>query len=344
MRVKTPLKFIETESEFYRMSGELIAIFAVLTFVISNVIFRKTEHEASPIFINFFRTTIGMFTFIIFAILLNVFDKIFLLPFELWIILFISFLFGQVFGDTAYFNAQKDLGATLAMGVSMTFPLFTFILSLIFLNKAFDISLVFSLLFISLGVIIIGKSKTNLNASNHNSLETRNTLKPRNWREMLHSKSLRALGFGLIASLSWAIGLIIIEFATHTIDNLLVLQPGLSSIIGNVIRFPFAAFILTIMVGKEDYSNKKRANRSSFKKSPITWLYLIIAALIGTSLGAYVYTEAARVAGSTVMSLIASASPLFSLPLTYLINKETINRIGFLGVLLTIIGVIIILI
>ncbi len=326
------------------MIGELIAIFAVLTFVLSNVIFRKTEHEASPIFINFFRTTIGTFTFIIFAILLNVFDKIFLLPFELWIILFISFLFGQVFGDTAYFNAQKDLGATLAMGVSMTFPVFTFILSLVFLNKAFDVSLLFSLIFISLGVIIIGKSKSNVKSSNHMLSDAGDKLETRNWRKRLHFKSFRALSFGLIASLGWAIALIIIEFATNEIDTLLVLQPGLSSVLGNVIRFPFAAAILTLMVGKENYSNKKRTNKSSFKKSPMTWLYLVIAALIGTSLGAYVYTEAARVAGSTVMSLIASASPLFSLPLTYLINKETINKIGFLGVILTIIGVIIILI
>jgi drug/metabolite transporter (DMT)-like permease len=326
------------------MTGELIAVFAVLTFVVSNVIFRKTEFEASPIFINFFRTTVGTFTFILFAIFLNVFDKIFLLPFELWIILFISFLFGQVFGDTAYFNAQKDLGATLAMGVSMTFPLFTFILSLVFLNKAFEVSLLFSLICISLGVIIIGKSKMNVKSRDHMVSDAVDKQETQNWREKLHFKSFRALGFGLIASLSWAIALIIIEFATNEIDNLLVLQPGLSSVLGNVIRFPFAAAILTLMVGKENYSYKKRTNKSSFKKSSMTWLYLVIAALIGTSLGAYVYTEAARVAGSTVMSLIASASPLFSLPLTYIINKETINRIGFLGVLLTIIGVIIILI
>jgi len=326
------------------MIGEIIAIFAVLTFVASNVIFRKTEYEATPIFINFFRTIIGTLTFIIFALILNIFDKIFLLPLELWIILFISFLFGQVLGDTAYFNAQKDLGTTLAMGVSMTFPLFTFILSLIFLNKEFDVSLLFSLIFISLGVIIIGKSKSNVNINIDPSYDEIRNSNFKGVDKKIHLKSIRAVVFGLIASLSWAIGLIIIEFATLQIDDLIPLQPGLSSILGNVIRFPFAAAILTLMAGKERYSMKKDMNITSYKRSAATWGYLIIAALIGTSLGAYVYTEAARVAGSTVMSLIASASPLFSLPLTYLINKETINKIGLIGVLLTIIGVVIILI
>lgn len=328
------------------MIGELIAIFAVMTFVISNVLFRKTEDEASPIFINFFRTAIGTITFIIFAFLLNILDKIFLLPFELWIVLFISFLFGQVFGDTAYFNAQKELGTTLALGVSMTFPLFTFLLSMIFLNKEFDITLLFSLLCISMGVIIIGRSKSRVNVIVDPNFEPFNSGREKTLKERLQFSSLRALIFGLIASLSWAIGLIIIEFATLQIDNILSLQEGLSSVLGNVIRFPFATTLLAIMAGRENYSLKKKNNEKIpfFRKSVATWGYLIIAALIGTSLGAYVYTEAARVAGATVMSLIASASPLFSLPLTYLINKEKITKIGFLGVLLTVVGVVLILI
>jgi len=328
------------------MIGELIAIFAVMTFVISNVLFRKTEDEATPVFINFFRTAIGTITFIIFAFLLNIFDKIFLLPFELWIVLFISFLFGQVFGDTAYFNAQKDLGTTLALGVSMTFPLFTFILSMLFLNQEFEISLLLSLICISTGVIIIGKSKSKVSIIEDPSFNSPKPLNRKGSKKKLDFNSIRALIFGLIASLSWAIGLIIIEFATLQIDVILSLQEGLSSVLGNVIRFPFAAAILTLMVGTESYSIKKdkKVNISPWRKSAVTWVYLVIAALIGTSLGAYVYTEAARVAGSTVMALIASASPLFSLPITYMINKEKISKIGFLGVILTVIGVAIIII
>ena len=127
------------------MTGEIIAIFAVLTFVVSNVLFRKTEREASPVFINFFRTAIGTFTFIIIAGVLGIFTYIFLVPWILWIILFLSFLFGQVIGDTAYFKAQKELGTTVTLAISMTFPLFTIILSLIFLNHAFEYKMILSI-------------------------------------------------------------------------------------------------------------------------------------------------------------------------------------------------------
>ena len=320
------------------MAGEIIAILAVLTFVVSNVLFRKTEREASPFFINFFRTAIGMLTFLIIAVVLGLISYIFLLPLSLWLMLFLSFLFGQVIGDTAYFKAQKELGTTIALAVSMTFPLFTVILSLIFLNRTFDYKLFISILLIGVGIVIIGKSKINPTNENSNLQESKIE-----HRKLSSFTSFRFIGYGLIASLGWAIGLVIIDYTINQIDQILNTS-GLSSIIGNVIRFPFAVIILLFMVLRENRNVSSPQTLNSFRKSPQTWVILIIASIIGTSLGAFLYTEAARTAGAIVMSLVASASPLFSLPLTYLINKEKITKYGFLGVILTIIGVIIILI
>ena len=318
------------------MTGELIAIFAVLTFVVSNVLFRKTERQASPVFINFFRTAIGTLTFIVVAVVLGIFTYIFLLPWSLWIITFLSFLFGQVIGDTAYFKAQKELGTTLALAISMTFPLFTVILSLIFLNRVFEYKIILSLVLIGLGIIIIGKSK--INAENKNSLDSE--IHP---QKLFSHTVFKPIVYALIASLGWAIGLVIIDYVTNQIDQILITN-GISSIISNVIRFPFALLILLLMVWRENRFGDSNQNLYSFRKPSKTWYILIIASIIGTSLGAYLYTEAAHTAGAIVMSLIASASPLFSLPLTYWLNKERISKYGFLGVLSTILGVIVVLI
>ncbi|MHA1624723.1 MAG: DMT family transporter [Promethearchaeota archaeon] len=315
------------------MAGELIAILAVLTFVISNVIFKRVEHEASPTFINLVRTAIGTLTFFMLAIIFNVFFLIFLLPWELWMILFISFLFGQIIGDTAYFTAQKELGITMALAVSMIFPLITFILSIIFLNETFDLRVVFSLILVGLGIYIIGKSKVSSDLPSKTIIESKSN------RSKLSKSRFKAISFGILAAFGWAVGLVIIDFATNEINRILLVEE-LSSVIGNVIRFPFALLILLSMVLRENYRIKSiNANIKSGK----TWTLLIIGAIIGTSIGAYVYTEAARVAGATIMALIASASPLFSLPLTYFINKEKITKFGFVGVILTILGVIVII-
>ncbi|MFX0005259.1 MAG: DMT family transporter [Promethearchaeota archaeon] len=321
------------------MLGELVAISAVLTFVVSNVIFRKTEKEVSPIYINFFRTAIGTLTFFLIGLFLNQFTLIFIIPWQLWILLIISFVFGQVIGDTAYFVAQKELGTTIALAISMTFPLFTFILSLIFLNHLFKLNLVFSLILIGFGVIIIGKSKNK----SKNVKQDDNFLQDQSKQEKVKQKYIKAIGFCFTASLGWAIGAVLIEYATDQIDQIILIKE-LSSIIGNIIRFPFALMILGSMVLREKILTKKNNNVFFKKISAMSWVYLLVASLIGTSLGAYLYTESVHIAGANVVSLIATTSPLFALPLTFFINKEKISRFGLIGVILTILGVVIILI
>ncbi len=318
------------------MAGEIIAIFAVLTFVVSNVLFRKTEHDASPAFINFFRTAIGTLTFIIIAVVLGIFTYIFLLPWNLWIITFLSFLFGQVIGDTAYFKAQKELGTTITLAISMTFPLFTVILSLIFLNHAFEYKMILSIVLIGAGIIVIGKSK--INAENKKLLDSEI-----HTQKLISYTLFKPIVYALIASLGWAIGLVTIDYVTNQIDQILITE-GISSIISNVIRFPFALLILLLMVWRENKFGNSKQNIYSFRKPSKTWYILLIASVIGTSLGAYLYTEAAHTAGAIVMSLLASASPLFSLPLTYWLNKERISKYGFLGVLTTILGIVVVII
>ena len=318
------------------MAGEIIAIFAVLTFVVSNVLFRKTESDASPAFINFFRTAIGTLTFIIIAVVLGIFTYIFLLPWNLWIITFLSFLFGQVIGDTAYFKAQKELGTTIALAVSMTFPLFTVILSIIFLKHVFEFKMILSIVLIGAGIIVIGKSK--INAESKNSLDSE--IHP---QKLISNSSFKPIVYALIASFGWAIGLVIIDYVTNQIDQILFTN-GVSSIISNVIRFPFALLILLLMVLRENRFGNSNKKSYSYRKPSQTWLVLLIASIIGTSLGAYLYTEAAHTAGAIVVSLLASASPLFSLPLTYWLNKERITKFGFLGVLSTILGVIVVIV
>jgi len=324
------------------MLGELIAISAVLTFVGSNAIFRKTEHEVSPTFINFFRTCIGTITFILIILFLNQFNLLFMIPWELWLLLILSFVFGQVIGDTAYFTAQKELGTTIALAISMTFPFFTFILSLMFLNQPFKLHLLLSLILIGIGITVIGKSKINSDNSKLEREHTSQRLKKIRFQEVFKKDFMKALGFCFTAAVGWAIGAVLIEFATGQIDQIIHVEE-LSSIIGNVIRFPFALFILGSMVLRENHLKNKNDDSLKQKISLRSWSFLLVASIIGTSLGAYLYTESVHIAGANVVSLIASTAPLFALPLTYFINKEKITKWGFLGVILTILGVVIIL-
>ena len=98
------------------------------------------------------------------------------------------------------------------------------------------------------------------------------------------------------------------------------------------------------MVLRENYVKKDQDLLTKQKRSIRTWGLLLGASILGTSLGSYLYTESVHVAGADIVALIASSAPLFALPLTYLINKETISKFGFIGVMLTVFGVVLILI
>jgi len=313
------------------MLGEIIAILANLTFVLSNAMFRKAEKSASPSFINMFRTGVGMITFIVVGLIFGLFSLIFLLPWTLWLILIISFVFGQVIGDTFYFTAQKDLGTTKALAVSMTFPFFTFLLDFILLERPFNLLLIPSAILITVGILIIAKFKVKLKEDNGDNKLIYNKKVKLNTPK----KILPAI-YGLIASIGWAVSVILIDYGTNQI-TLILSKANISSILANIIRFPFAFLLLTIMVRVEKKENYEIKTRN-------TWIWLIMASIIGTSLGVYFFSEGARIAGASVMALISSANPLFALPISYFLNKEKLTLKGFLGVLLTIVGVVLILI
>lgn len=325
------------------MAGELFAFLAVLTFVVSNILFRQTEHKVTPAFINFIRTGVGTLTFIIVAIVFDVFFYIFLVPWTLWFILVLSFVFGQVIGDTSYFTAQRELGTTKALAVSMTFPLLTFIISMLFLNRPFDFRVIVSIILIGTGVIIISKYKIKLVNSDFSAKDQVSVSNDMNNTNNNSQLLTSATIFGIIASLGWSIGLVLIDYGIKEIDQIIQLESS-SSLIGNVIRFPFVLLILATMVWREEHFKGELKSSYNKKLSAKIWGWLIIASIIGTSFGAYFYAEAARTAGATLMALIASACPLFALPLDYFINGEKITKKGFVGVILTILGVIVIVI
>ena len=334
------------------MAGEIIAVSSILCFVISNVMIRKVESVASPAQINAVRTTTGAITFVIAALILNVFREMFTFSSNIWILLLVSILFAQVIGDTAYFIAQELLGTTKALAISMTFPLITFLLSALILHTKIYYWFYISAILIISGVLLIAKSQEQTFEIQEQNLEEKitpenevneKTDNQTNFRNRIKSiiekpkfKLWFSIAIGFVASISWAFGIVYTDKVLNTISDLLGTEAN-SSLIGNAARFPFAALVLILFAWRTPKYKIK-----NWKKKH--WGWLLIAALLGTSAGAFLFAEGTRVAGAPLMSLIAASSPLFALPISWVINKEKINAIGLLGILLTISGVVLVLV
>ena len=309
------------------MAGELIAILAAVTFPLSNALFKKVDMFVTPAQINAIRTTIGAITFIGIIMVYRSWMLLTELDVGIIVLLLTSIIFGQIIGDTAYFKSQQSLGTIIALTISSTFPFFTFIISIL-IGKEIPFHFYISGITIGFGILLISKSKLS---QNNEALSSSN-------------KDLYGISIGFVASLSWAIGIVLTDISFNTLHDLL--RDGNQGLfIGNAVRFPFAAVILLIIA-----YGVPRKSKTVLQSANTHWIYnrnvvtiILIASILGTSLGVLLYSEAVRQAGAPLASLIFTVSPLISIPISWTINREKVTYMELIGMVCTVIGLIIIL-
>ncbi|NVM35740.1 MAG: DMT family transporter [Candidatus Lokiarchaeota archaeon] len=318
------------------MYGEIAAILTNVCFAFSFILARRIENEATPIFQNAIKATVGLLTFFIICLSFGVLLLVFSLSLFLILMLMMSVLFTVILGDTAYLHSQKILGPAKALAITTTSPFFTIIFATLFLNRPFSILMIFSGVLIGIGVIIITKEKTKKISNDTNpSFKNHNYGNQNKIKDKISLNTLKGTLWATVAAVSWAIGIALSDFSVNQVN--LVLNLGiLSTMIAMMIRFLFAASVLSIIALIE-------GEKQPILKSRNTWKILIISAILSYSIGSLFFGEAVHIAGASFMSLISTALPLFTIPFSYIINKEKISKKGFLGVIITLIGVILIL-
>lgn len=309
------------------MAGELLAIIASVTFPLSNALFKKVDKYVTPAQINAIRTTIGAITFLGIIIIFQSWMLLTELTMGIIVLLLVSIIFGQIIGDTAYFQSQQSLGTIIALTISSTFPFFTFIIS-IMIGREIPFIFYISGITIGLGILLIARSQLTQN----NEVTTTG------------NRDLNGIAMGVIASLSWAIGIVLTDICFNTLhDQLSDANQGL--FIGNAVRFPFAAIVLLVIA-----YGVPRKSKTVLKVDNPHWIYnrnvvmiILVASILGTSLGVLLYSEAVRQAGAPLASLIFTVSPLFSIPISWIINREKITYMELTGLVFTVIGLFLII-
>ncbi|RMG33748.1 MAG: DMT family transporter [Methanobacteriota archaeon] len=297
------------------MAGELLAISATITFVLSSAMFRKVEAYLTSAQISAFRTLVGLITFYIIGLVSNLFHYALQISLNLILLLIVSILAGQVIGDTLYLLAQERIGTSLSIALSTTFPFFTFFIAYVVRKETVPDNFLVSAALISIGVIIIsqGRVKDNDNIDSYRNISVTSVL------------------IGLLASIFWGIATVYTDLSLDLVADALPENVD-PTIVGNIVRFPFAVVALGALSSK-----MKKTSFLELDRYSLAWL--VGGAVIGTSLGAYLWAESARVAGASLSALVYSSAPLFALPIGFLLNGERINIIGFLGSLVTAVGV-----
>ncbi|MHA1994497.1 MAG: DMT family transporter [Candidatus Hodarchaeales archaeon] len=309
------------------MAGEILAVATAITFPLANALFKKVDNLFTPSQINAIRTSVGAIFFVLFILIFDQLKFLSLVTISLLVLLLISIFFGQVIGDTAYFIGQESLGTTIALAISGTMPFFTFLISLL-IGEDISVTLYLSGIIIGTGILLISKSQISREESSVNKNGS---------RYLLMVITL------LVASVSWAIAIVLTDIGFNALSELLP-QGEQTSFLGNAIRLPFAAVILCVMGWRSKAKSQQNSDSHSYSAFDGKVIGILFAAsIIGTALGILLYSEAARLAGAPFTSLMLTASPLFSIPISWMINKEKISLLEFIGLLLILTGVALIL-
>ncbi|MFN2154179.1 MAG: EamA family transporter, partial [Anaerolineae bacterium] len=119
------------------MSGEIYALACALLWALSSALLKSQTHKIHVVFLGALRTIPALLIYWGIVLFTGRVGELLNLPVRSWAYLAGSTLIGLVVGDSIYFQSMKLIGLSRAMPLSTTYPFFTMLLSLLFLDERF---------------------------------------------------------------------------------------------------------------------------------------------------------------------------------------------------------------
>lgn len=287
--------------------GEFAAIGAAVVWAVATWIYSQFSHQFSAMQLNIIKGVLAS------TMMLLVMPFIPMPAVELKssyvLILGISGVIGIAIGDSAYFASLKRIGAGKTLLLESLAPPLSGVLALMFLGTALGFQS-------WLGVVITTVAVTAVVFQpNGNGNE---------------KTSLSGIGFGLVASVCQATGVVISHFA--------LVQGDLPPLLGAFIRLTIGVAVVACLVPlleKKPYRSMVQQGRTM---KAVSWYWLIAAIFVGTFLALWLQQIALKHANPAVAQTLIATSPLFIL-IIYAVRGEQISRRSVVGTLCALLGI-----
>jgi DME family drug/metabolite transporter len=202
---------------------------------------------------------------------------------------------------------MKLIGLSRALPISTTYPFFTLMLALLFLDEELGWALFAGALLIAAGAYLLAF--------------------PRGAVQTVHGKGeqgldLAGVGLAFVAAICWGGSTVLLRVGLE----------GMDVLVANVIRLTVLSVVLFAMLLGRDKTVRTR--EGGWRSLGIVFL----AGIIGTGLGTYVFLASVQEAGAAKTSVLTAITPLFGVPLS-LILRERLSGRTVLGTVLTVVGV-----
>lgn len=292
--------------------GITFGVFSSLLFAVQNVIFKAQRIGITPTTANTIKMWVG-FGFMAVIAYLPFRSASAPLPLDTIFVLAISVLFGAAFGDLAYLNSQNRIGVSVAFPIAHSYPVLTYLFSVMAFGEIFYISRFIGVVMAVAGVIMVSRESTAGKEPNE-----------------VRVGGLDRLGLVLAFLTS-----IMLATATLLIQVGMV---GVDPIDGNLVRMFFGSLAMVPIFVISRSRGMHLPTRSVTKT-------ILIASLFGFSLASLFFVASIKYAGATISAVVGSTAPLFALPLSFSHLKESVTTgvvtgtiVAVLGVVLAIIG------
>ena len=291
--------------------GIISALLAMLSFGVTNVLYKRMSDDISVMDIMFTRMWVSLPVAYIFAVIASG-SIAFTIPTAALFPLIISMVIGIIIGDGMYFYSQERIGVARAFPIAMSYPLLVYFLAAVFLNEPVIPQRVIGAFIVVFGVIMIARAEQD---------ESKNTNR---WTE----DELRiGLILAFLVLVCWALSDVIFQF------GLVGVAPAEANfyrtLAASLILVPIFLFSLR---GKRTLPSRR------------TTLYALATGVVGLGFSLVAYSFAIKFVGATVTSLIVASAPMFTAPLSAIYLDEDVNQRVALGTILTIIGVLMVVV
>ena len=265
--------------------GELAALVAAMLWAYASIEFARVAARCSALVINLLKCTGGLICLTLLWWILDDFELGVELSDREWFYLLLSALVGLILGDTFFFLALRDLGARMTLLISALIPPFTAVISASWIGEGLVLQEWLGLLVTGAGVcLVVGK------------------------REGEGSHHLRGLIFGALLVGTTALGNVMTKVGGERLDGLPIAVLRLS------VAVAVLALVMTVL--------RRLPELALPWKEPRVDGALIRGTFTGTVLGIWLLMYAFTASNVAVATAMAGTSPVWVLPLAFLIERD----------------------
>jgi len=290
--------------------GAVAGLLSSFLYAVSVVIYRSQADEAHPLVVSALKMWVGMIFMVIVAILLLGADPL-SVPLPAVVILSSSIVMGAVVGDTVYLASQERIGVTYAFPISMTYPVLTFAITIVFLGEPLVAARIVGAVVAVMGgaVLAIEQNRCSGNA------------------DRATSRDVVGILLAVLTAVFYAVATVLIQVGLRGYD--------VDAVTANLIRMGFGSAIFVPIFAAARRQGVRVPSLHSAKR-------IAIAAVFGMGLGTLLYVFSIQCAGAAISSVVASTAPLFATPISVHYLRETPTVRTGIGVLATVIGVLLV--